>query len=137
MWLPLAATIVAGTVATGSGPHAGGNVGQDVARRLPVAFSTATWIHSITATILVALTGGLLMAIWHSAAPAPLQLGVRRLFLIGLAQAFVGAAQWWLHVPVLLVELHVLGAVSVTIAVTQFNLRQVARDRVPGTRRAA
>jgi heme A synthase len=61
---------------------------------------------------------------------------VRRLFLISLAQGVIGVTQYWLKVPVLLVELHVAGAVSVTIAVTQFNLRQVAREREPGTRRA-
>jgi len=136
LWIPLAATLLAGTVTTGAGPHAGGSMGQDVARRLPVAFSSAAWIHSISAVALISIVAGLLLAIWHSAAPAPLQLGVRRLFLISLAQGIVGAAQYWLHVPVLLVELHVLGAVSVTIGVTQFNLRQVARERVAGTRRA-
>jgi len=135
LWVPLAATILAGTVTTGAGPHAGGNGNQSVARRLPIAFSSAAWIHSVAAVILISMVAGLLLAIWHSAAPAPLQLGVRRLFLISLAQGIIGVTQYWTHVPVLLVELHVLGAISVTIAVTQFNLRQVARERVAGTRR--
>jgi hypothetical protein len=38
-------------------------------------------------------------------------------------------------VPPLLVELHVLGAVSLTIGVTQFHLKQTAQDREPGTAR--
>jgi cytochrome c oxidase assembly protein subunit 15 len=135
MWLPLVAVVLAGTVTTGSGPHAGGSHGQDIARRLPIAFSSAAWIHSVTAVIFISLAAGLLLAVWHSAVPAPLQLGVRRLFLISFAQGAVGFAQYWTHVPVLLVELHVLGAISVTIAVTQFNLRQISREREPGTRR--
>ena len=35
--------------------------------------------------------------------------------------------------PAPLVELHVAGAISLTIGVTQFHLRQSAHDREPGT----
>jgi cytochrome c oxidase assembly protein subunit 15 len=137
LWAPFAAVVLAGTVTTGAGPHPGSNHGQEVARRLPIAFSSATWIHSVAATVLIALVAGLLLAVWRTSAPAPLQFGVRRLFLIALAQGIIGLAQYGLHVPVALVELHVAGAISVTIAITQFNLRQVAREREPGTRRAS
>jgi heme A synthase len=52
---------------------------------------------------------------------------------VSIAQAAIGAIQYLTHVPVWLVELHELGAVALTIGVTQFNVRQYARDRVPGT----
>ncbi len=136
-WIPLAAVIYAGTVTTGSGPHAGGSQGQITAKRLPIGFSQAAWIHSVAAMSFVALVVGLLLAVWKTAAPLPLQLGVRRLALISAAQAAIGFTQYWTHVPVLLVELHILGAISVTIAVTQFNLRQISREREPGTRRSS
>jgi cytochrome c oxidase assembly protein subunit 15 len=136
LWVPLAAAVLAGTVATGAGPHAGASQGQLVARRLPIAFSSAAWIHSVAATAFVAIVLGLLGAIWRTGAPEPLQLGVRRLAVIGLAQAAIGFSQYWLHVPVLLVELHVAGAASLVIGVTQLNVRQSARAREPGTRRA-
>ncbi len=135
-WIPLAVVVYAGTVTTGAGPHAGGSQGQIVAKRLPIAFSQAAWIHSVAAMSFVMLVCGLLIAIWKTNAPAPLQLGVRRLAIIAGLQAVIGFAQYWTHVPVLLVELHVAGATSVTIAVTQFNLRQISREREPGTRRA-
>jgi heme A synthase len=57
------------------------------------------------------------------------------LVIISLAQAAIGVTQYLTHVPPLLVELHVVGAVSLTIGVTQFHLRQSAHDREPGTRR--
>jgi hypothetical protein len=34
-----------------------------------------------------------------------------------------------------LVELHIAGALSLTIGVTQFHLKQTAHDREPGTKR--
>jgi len=136
LWIPYAIVIMAGTVTTGAGPHPGSISQQHHARRIDIAFSSAAWIHSIAAVTFIALIAGLLLAIWHTNAPAPLQLGVRRLALIGLLQAAIGFSQYWLHDPAWLVELHILGAVSVTIGVTQLNLRQVARARVPGTQRA-
>ena len=120
---------------TGSGPHAGASQGQLVARRLPFAFSSAAWVHSLAAVLFIGLITGLLFAIWRSDAPTALRFGVRRLVLISLVQAAIGVTQYLTHVPPLLVELHVLGAVSLTIGVTQFHLRQSAHDREPGTRR--
>ncbi len=131
------AVVLAGTVATGSGPHPGNSQGQHVARRLPIAFSQATWIHSVTATAFVALVIGLLLAVWWSEVPTPLRLGVRRLALIASAQAVIGVTQYFTHVPVVLVELHIVGATSLAIGVTQFSLRQVRREREAGTRRTA
>jgi cytochrome c oxidase assembly protein subunit 15 len=135
LWVPFVGTVLAGTVATGSGPHAGGQSGQTVARRLPIAFNDAVWIHSVAATLFVGIVIGLLAATWWSSAPLPLRTGVRRLAVIALIQAAIGATQYWLHVPVLLVELHVAGAVSLTIGVVQLNVRQVSREREPGTRK--
>jgi cytochrome c oxidase assembly protein subunit 15 len=112
LWIPFAVLLITGTITTGSGPHAGASQGQLVARRLPFAFSSAAWVHSLAAVLFIGLVTGLL-----------------------LAQAAIGVTQYLTHVPPLLVELHVVGAVSLTIGVTQFHLRQSAHDREPGTRR--
>jgi cytochrome c oxidase assembly protein subunit 15 len=130
-WIPFVIVLVTGTATTGSGPHAGSSSGQVTAKRLPFAFSSAAWVHSLAATLFVGLVLGLFVSIWRSAAPTPLQLGVRRLVIISLAQAAIGATQYLTHVPAWLVELHVAGAVSLTIGVTQFHLRQSAHDREP------
>lgn len=131
LWIPFVILLVTGTMTTGSGPHAGGSQGQLEARRLPFAFSSAAWVHSVAATFFVGLVLGLLVTIWRTSAPAPLQLGVRRLVIISLVQAAIGVTQYLTRVPVLLVELHVAGATSLTIGVTQFHLRQSAHDREP------
>ena len=135
LWIPFVVLLVTGTMTTGSGPHAGQSQGQLVARRLPFAFSSAAWVHSLAATLFIGLVTGLLFAIWKSAAPTPLKLGVRRLVVIALVQAAIGVTQYLTHVPAALVEVHVAGAVSLTIGVTQFHLRQSAHDREPGTKR--
>lgn len=135
LWIPFVVLIVTGTMATGSGPHAGSSVGQLVARRLPFALSSATWVHSVAAVAFIGLVAGLLLAVWQTSAAKPLQLGVRRLVLISLVQAAIGLTQFVTHLPPLLVELHVAGAISLTIGVTQFHLRQSAHDREPGTKR--
>jgi heme a synthase len=136
LWIPFVILLITGTMTTGSGPHAGASQGQLVARRLPFAFSSAAWVHSLAAVLFIGLITGLLIAIWTSDAPSALRLGVRRLVIISLIQAAIGVTQYLTHVPPLLVELHIVGAVSLTIGVTQFHLRQTAHDREPGTRRA-
>ena len=135
LWIPFVVLLITGTMTTGSGPHAGSSQGQLVARRLPFAFSSAAWVHSLAAVLFIGLITGLLFAIWTKDAPSALRLGVRRLVVISLVQAAIGVTQYLTHVPPLLVELHIVGAVSLTIGVTQFHLKQTAHDREPGTRR--
>jgi len=135
LWLPFVGLLAAGTITTGSGPHAGSSQGQLTAKRLPIAFSNAAWIHSVAAVLFIGLVVGLLLAIWRADVPTPLKLGVRRLVAISMVQAAIGLTQYLTHLPALLVELHVAGAVSLTIGVTQFHLRQSAHDREPGTKR--
>jgi heme a synthase len=136
LWIPFVVLLITGTMTTGSGPHAGASQGQLVARRLPFAFSSAAWVHSLAAVLFIGLITGLLFAIWTKDAPNALRVGVRRLVVISLVQAVIGVTQYLTHVPPLLVELHIVGAVSLTIGVTQFHLKQSAHDREPGTQRA-
>ena len=135
LWVPFVVLLITGTMTTGSGPHAGSSQGQLTARRLPFAFSSAAWVHSLAAMLFVGLVVGLLLSIWKTGAPQPLQLGVRRLVVIALLQGAIGATQYLTHVPAGLVELHIAGAVSLAIGMTQFTLRQTAHDREPGTKR--
>ena len=137
LWIPFVLVLFAGTATTGSGPHAGAAQGQLVARRLPFSFADAAWVHSVLAVLFLGLVSGLVFAIWRSGVPDALRLGVRRLVVIALIQAVIGFVQYVTHVPVVLVELHIAGAVSLCIGVTQFHLRQTARDRVPGTKTVA
>lgn len=133
LWLPFVVLVITGTATTGSGPHAGSSQGQLVARRLPFAFSSAAWVHSLAAIFFIGIVLGLLLAVWHNAAPSALKIGVKRLLWVSLAQAAIGATQYLTHVPAWLVEIHEFGAIALTIGMVQFNVRQYARDRVPGT----
>ncbi|HVA70957.1 MAG TPA: COX15/CtaA family protein [Acidimicrobiales bacterium] len=135
LWIPFFVLVLTGTATTGSGPHAGASQGQLVARRLPFALSSAAWVHSLAAVLFIGLVTGVLVAIWKSDAPTALKLGVRRLVYIALVQGAIGATQYLTHLPAWLVELHVAGAISLTIGLTQFNLRQIAHDREPGTKK--
>src|ERR1039457_2580475 len=135
LWIPFTVLLITGTMTTGSGPHAGASQGQLVARRLPFAFSSAAWVHSLAAVLFIGLVTGLLFAIWSSDAPSALRLGVRRLVIISLVQAAIGVTQYLTHVPPVLVELHILGAVPLAIGVPHFHWRQSPHARDPGTRR--
>jgi len=135
LWVAISLTLLAGMVTTGSGPHSGGSQGQDVARRLPIALHTAAWVHSVCAVAFLGLVAGAYLVLERTGAASRVTTGARRLLVVGAAQGIVGVVQYATHLPVLLVELHVLGAVSITIGVLHFQLAQVARDREVGLER--
>ena len=123
--------IMAGTGATGAGPHAGGSQGQLVAKRLPVALRDIVVAHSALALAFIGAVMATFVILEATGAPARIRGGAKRLFIVGCAQGIVGFVQYATHLPALLVELHVLGAVSLTIGMTSFQLGQVARDKDP------
>jgi heme a synthase len=131
LWVPFVAVILSGTVTTGAGPHSGNSQGSLVVRRLPIAFNDAALIHLTVASIFVAIVVALLVSTARWPTAAAITTGVRRLAAATVLQAAVGVTQYELHVPVALVELHIFGAVALTIGVVQLNLRQVARAREP------
>lgn len=131
LWLPFGATVVLGMATTGSGPHSGGSVGQLVAKRLPFSLQSAAWVHSAAAGIFLGVVATTFVVLSAAGAPREVVTGARRLLAVGIAQGVIGVTQYALHLPVVLVELHVIGALSLTIGVLQFQLRQVARDREP------
>ena len=124
-----ALVIVFGTSTTGSGPHAGGSQGQDVAKRLPFALKDVVLAHSAAALAFIGLVTATWLILEASGGPARIRGGAKRLFLVGCAQGAVGFLQYATHLPAWLVELHVIGACSLTIGVTSFQLGQVARDK--------
>jgi cytochrome c oxidase assembly protein subunit 15 len=123
--------VIAGTAATGSGPHAGGSEGQVIARRLPVALRDVVMAHSSFAVAFLGAVLATFLILDATGAPGRLRGAAKRLLVVGVAQGAIGFLQYATHLPALLVELHVLGAVSLTIGVTTFQLSQVARDKDP------
>jgi heme a synthase len=123
--------VMAGTATTGTGPHAGGSQGQLVAKRIPVALRDMVLVHSALAVAFIGVVLATFVILEGIGAPARLRGASKRLFLIGLAQGVIGFIQFATHLPAWLVELHVVGAVSLTMGVAGFQLAQIARDKEP------
>ena len=106
-WLTLL-VLIAGTIVTGSGPHAG----DDQAERFGFDPRIVSWLHADLVIALLVLTGFLLLLTHHSG----LHLIRRRLTLllvISLLQGLIGYLQYFTGLPVPLVALHLLGATLV------------------------
>jgi heme a synthase len=112
-------TILAGTITTASGPHAGAHAGQLVHRFTFEGTGTLEWVvqrHAVVAT----LFGVGAVAVWFLLRR---EGGERRAlrpltFVIGLLalQGVVGGAQWWLKLPGELVWVHVVLATGTWLA---------------------
>jgi len=124
-----ALVVIAGTAATGSGPHAGGSQGQLVAKRLPFALRDVVMGHAAIATCFVGLVAATFIILESVGAPGRLRNAAKRLLIVSCIQGAIGFIQYATHLPAWLVEIHVLGAVSLTMGVTSFQLSQVARDK--------
>ena len=102
----LAVAIVAGTVVTGTGPHAG----DEEARRFGFEIESVTRVHSLAVIAFVGLLLLVLSRAEKERAPARFQRRARELLVVAVAQAGVGWFQWFTEVPALLVGVHILGA---------------------------
>ena len=102
--------LVLGTVVTGSGPHSGdpkaGRTGFDPAM--------VSQLHADVVFLLVGLTAALLFALYATDSPDRVRRATRDLLVVELAQGVIGYVQYFAHLPVAVVLLHMLGAVLIT-----------------------
>jgi cytochrome c oxidase assembly protein subunit 15 len=110
--------VAAGTVVTGSGPHAGAKV----VARIPIAFRDAAELHSTLAVFLIGITLASLFALRAAGAPAGLQRHGRGMLEVMVVQGVLGWTQYALHDNPLVVGFHLAGATCVFIAVVAFYL---------------
>lgn len=121
-WLVRAVFVLAwlaswlGTIATGSGPHAG----DADSPRTGFDIETVAKVHAASVWLLVAATVVAVLLLRSRAALA--------LLLVELAQGAVGYVQYFTGVPVVLVMLHMLGLCVVMAAATNL-LLSVRRPR--------
>lgn len=118
----LAVVLVMGTVVTGSGPHSG----DASAARTGFNAASVSQLHADLVMLLI----GLSLALWVGlrAVGAPSRAaGV--LVLAELSQAAVGWAQYFTHLPVVIVGVHLVGACVVLIAACRVVLS--LRERPP------
>jgi heme a synthase len=121
-----AAVLVLGTVVTGAGPHSGD---ENAADRMDVDPETVSHLHADAVFLLVGLTVALLLALHAVDSPGRLRRAARDLLLVQLAQGLVGFVQYFTDLPILLVLVHMLGAV----VITAFTARLVWAVRGPAS----
>jgi cytochrome c oxidase assembly protein subunit 15 len=125
--LTLAAVLVAGTLVTAAGPHAGDSSPNRTVPRLRIQITTLVHAHSSLLIAYLALLVGLgfgLLAV-HAPRPVLVRLGVLLVAVFG--QAAVGTVQFFTGVPAALVAVHVAGAAICTAATA--GLWAAMRDR--------
>lgn len=110
--------IMAGTMVTGSGPHAGG----PGAIRVPIAFRDMAELHADIALFLIGMTLATLFALHQAKAPAAVQRRARLMLEILFVQGTLGYTQYFLHDNALVVEFHLIGATSAWTAIVLFYL---------------
>lgn len=110
VFLATTATIVAGTVVTATGPHAG----DENAPRFDLALHRTAQVHGVFAWI----TAGLLVyGLWRCFGDwRTLRRSVEAFLAVLLAQMFVGYLQYFSGVPAQLVALHI--ALSMAVVIT-------------------
>jgi cytochrome c oxidase assembly protein subunit 15 len=120
----LAGLLIAGTMVTGAGPHAG----DPKTPRLALPVETLAHVHSaflfVFLGMLIAL--GVLLGL---GAPRTLWRRYAVLVAVVLGQGTLGFVQYWTGVPEVLVSLHVFGAMLVMISTA--TLWCAARQRGP------
>lgn len=119
------ATLVAGTVVTGSGPHSG-----DVdAGRTGLDPETVSQVHADLVFLLVGLTVAFWVTLKAIGAPPRAVRAMGVLLAVELAQGVLGFVQYFTGLPVPLVAVHLVGACAVTVAAVHAVL--ALRDRGP------
>lgn len=108
----LGALLVAGTLVTSAGPHAG----DAATPRLDLGVPGLAQLHADLLFAYLGIVVGLGFALWATDAPARLRRRYWWLVGVVLAQGALGGIQYGLGVPEVLVSFHVLGAALVTAA---------------------
>jgi heme a synthase len=118
IWLHLLLTslvLIAGTIVTGSGPHAG----DSAAERFNLDSRTMAWIHADLVIALLGVSIALLIAIRLGLAGVARQVlsGRIQIFLIiALAQGGIGYIQYFTKLPEALVAAHIIGSIAVWLS---------------------
>jgi cytochrome c oxidase assembly protein subunit 15 len=135
-WLLLAVTgviLAAGTVVTGSGPHAG----DATAHRTGLDPGMVAQLHADLVMLLIGLSAAWCFALWAVGAPRATRRAGASLVGIELAQGVIGFVQYFTHVPSLLVGLHMAGACAVWVAALVTQTASRVREPAPAGAAAA
>jgi heme a synthase len=114
--LVAAAVLALGTVVTGAGPHAGDTDTSGTVHRIHLQVSSMAQLHADAVMVLVGVSVGLLALSYAVHASAAVRRAAGVLLAVELGQGVIGYTQYFLHVPPLLVGLHMFGACLVWLA---------------------
>ncbi len=114
--LTLAAVLIAGTLVTAAGPHAGDRSTTRIVPRLKVEITTLVHLHSSLLVAYLALLAGLAFGLLAVHAPRLVLMRLGLLLVLVLGQGLLGTVQFFAGVPAALVALHVAGAALCTAA---------------------
>lgn len=135
-WLVLgvtAAVLAAGTVVTGSGPHAG----DQHAHRTGLDPAMVAQLHADLVMLLIGLSVALWFALRATRAPQAAQRAAVVLIVVELAQGLIGFVQYFTNLPELLVGFHMAGATVVWVAALRVLTATRAREPQLGTGKVA
>lgn len=113
------AVVVLGTITTGSGPHSGD---PEATERLGIDPALAAKAHALAVWAFVAVVAYLAIVLWRRRADADAagEAAARRamawLAAVTLAQGAIGYTQYALGLPILVVELHLIGIAALAAA---------------------
>ena len=114
--MTLAAVLVAGTLVTAAGPHAGDTSPRRSVPRLRIEITTLVHAHSSLLVAYLSFLVGLGFGLLAVHAPRPVLLRLAVLVAAVFGQATVGTVQFFTGVPAALVAVHVAGAAVCTAA---------------------
>ena len=123
----LAALLIAGTLVTSAGPHAG----DTATPRLGVGVAALVQLHADLLAGFLGLLAGLGFVLRAMDAPAATWRRYVVLVFVVLAQGVLGVVQYLTGVPEALVSLHVLGAALVVVAMGALWTGCRARHQLP------
>ena len=114
--------IVAGTIVTGSGPHAG----DKLAERFDLDPRMMSWIHADLVIALLGVTVALIIAT-RLGEPESIRStwghSLRNFLIISLAQGLIGYTQYFTGLPELLVGFHILGSILVWLSMWNLTIK--------------
>ncbi|MGH3094914.1 MAG: COX15/CtaA family protein [Streptosporangiales bacterium] len=108
-----ALVLIAGTVVTGTGPHAG----DASATRYPFRLDQVAHVHATLVWVTVGLTVALIVGLRVSDAGVVARRRAAQVLGVEIVQGVIGYVQYFTGVPAPLVALHVLGACLLWVAV--------------------
>jgi heme a synthase len=129
-WLTLgvsAAVLAVGTIVTGSGPHAG----DEHAKRTGLDTEMIAQLHTDLVMLLIGLSVALWFALRATRAPRAAQRAALDLIVVELAQGVIGFVQYFTHLPILLVGIHMAGSTVVWVATLRVLTATRAREPQP------